>query len=168
MTQFEQAKRDGFTTIYSDTAETVERQIQAYNKQMDECRFRKKRLRQIEEGYFILNIVFVGVITAVQIDVLMGRPLLFAAAAAIWAVCFVIFGLISVKPAATTAAVIPLAILDPRFFILAAADVILAVPQYRIGKALRLRQGYPAFTDIAVKHERTPAPKNTADNGSNN
>ena len=154
MTQFEQAKKLGFTTIYTDTAESVERQIEAYNRQMTECRFKKKRLRQIEEGYFILNIVLVGVITAVQLDVLIEHPLFFAAAAAIWAICFVLLGFVNAKPAVTTAAVIPLAVLDPRFFILFAADVILAAVQYRLGKNLKLRQGYPAFTDILIKKVR--------------
>ncbi len=132
MTQFEQAKKDGFTTIYADTPEQVERQIGAYNRQMEECRFRKKRLKLIEEGYFILNLVLVTVTAVVQMDVLLKRPLFFAPAAVIWAVCFVMFGLVNLKPAVTTAALIPLAVLDPRFLIIIAADVIFTVPHYRL------------------------------------
>lgn len=64
MTHFEQAKKDGFTTIYGDTPASVERQIEAYNRQMGDCRVKRARLRLIEEGYTVLNLLLVGVITA--------------------------------------------------------------------------------------------------------
>ena len=52
---FEQAKRDGFATIYTDTPDEVVEKVKVYNEEMGVCRVNRKRAENCAMGFILLN-----------------------------------------------------------------------------------------------------------------
>lgn len=153
------AKEKGFVTIYSDTDERVAVSVEAYNREMGECRVKRKRINELEMGYVTLNPLLAVCIGAGNAEVVFAKPVLALILLAVFAIGFVIFALAKKNYYAATAFVVPLIFLDPLYAILLAADIVLAVWHALSDGKLKHRQGYPAFMDIQITYDRNPEPK---------
>ncbi|MDE7361636.1 MAG: hypothetical protein K2N38_06865 [Oscillospiraceae bacterium] len=154
-----EARIRGTLTVYTDTDPELEREVKEYNKMMSDCRFKMKRVRELEFAYFILDIVVVVglmIIDPYTTNYHQLSEIVSAAVLIIFAAAFLYFTVIKKNLVIPTAVSVLLLLLDIRFAILTAADVILAVWHTMALSRLKKVDGYPTFSDITVKYERFP------------
>lgn len=154
---FKEARESGILTVYTDTDPQLERAVKEYNQTMSECRFKMKRVRELETAFFVLNpIVTAGLLfLGSSPSRYMGSPASIVVLIAFAAV-FLYFMIPKKKPLVPTAVSVLLIYFDVRFAILTAADVILTVWHNAVLKPLEQTDGYPVFADIGIKYERFP------------
>lgn len=151
----DEARKSGVLTVYTDTDPELERAAKEYNQTMSECRFKMKRVRELEFAYFVLNpVVTVGLLMLGENTAsALSDPVPMAALIAFAAV-FLYFSVAKKKPVVPTAVSVLLLLIDIRFAILTAADIVITVWHTALLKPLKLTDGYPVFSDIAIKYER--------------
>lgn len=156
---FEEARKSGVLTVYTDTDPALEREVKEYNKVMSDCRVKMKRVRELELAYFILNplvvfgLLFINPYTSNTIQLGNIGP---NAVFIIFAAVFVYFGAVKKNLVVPTAASVLLFSLHIGFAILTAADAVLVVWHVMLLPRLKRVGGYPLFLDISVRYERFP------------
>lgn len=76
MDRFTEAKRTKRITIYADTPESVSRSVEAYNREMTECRAESKRMKLLEEAFVITDPLLTGVFSAAEAEKVFEKPAL--------------------------------------------------------------------------------------------
>ena len=152
MDRFTEAKRTKRITIYADTPESVSRSVEAYNREMTECRAESKRMKLLEEAFVITDPLLTGVFSAAEAEKVFEKPALGAEILLAYAAAFILLALVKKNYIAAAAFSALLLILDLRFAILLAA--------YSIrDKRLKKHDGYPAFIDIQMTFDRGTEPQ---------
>lgn len=159
MNEFEQAKKIGRITIYSDTPQSVEKAVSDYNERMGWCRVKRHHFQELNFALLVINPVVVISISAAMADSVFSKPLFGLVMLIAFAVTYLVFGVVKNNHIVVTFFAALLILLDWRFAILLAADVVLDILYYRLKSELVSQPGYPGFMDILVFYERSPKPK---------
>lgn len=146
--------KNGSITIYTDTDPEVERAAAEYNKLMTSCRRQMKIVKEVEFALSILNPLVIVCMYAGSAETVWQRPVLALILLLINAVVFVAFVLVRKNFIITTAASAVMMVLDIRFAILAAADIVLLVIYMALNKKMKSKPGYPSFVNVRIDYKR--------------
>ncbi|MCH5324325.1 MAG: hypothetical protein J1E39_03840 [Eubacterium sp.] len=154
----EEAIKKGKITIYADTDYKTVRAAEEHNRHMSECRIKRKRMQELEYGYLIFNLVIVVGLPTVDGGKMFSDPLVSIVILLANAAAYFIFAVMKRNFLISTIFTALLMVLDLRFGILTAVDVVLFLIHKRFDKELRAEPGYPLFQDILIKYEKSNAP----------
>ncbi|SDA22141.1 hypothetical protein SAMN02910447_02157 [Ruminococcus sp. YE71] len=159
MDRFTEAKRTKRITIYADTPESVSRSVEAYNREMTECRAESKRMKLLEEAFVITDPLLTGVFSAAEAEKVFEKPALGAGILLAYAAAFILLALVKKNYIAAAAFSALLLILDLRFAIPLAFNISIAAAYSIRDKRLKKHDGYPAFLDIQMTFDRGTEPQ---------
>lgn len=154
---FEQAKHDGFATIYNDTPNEVVEKIKAYNEDMGVCRVNRKRAEKCAMTFTLINpiaaaVFFLGsMIAADHIAITVVTTAVFLAV-------YFVFTIMKRNLLVVSCASALLLLVSYWSLLLLAADLIIAVYHMNIESELKTHDGYSAFNDIRLifSEKKTP------------
>lgn len=146
-------KSGEITMYYGELDSQTIKDVREFNELMCDCRLKMKYLRIIEHGYKILNFLFICIMIYGAFLTVFRYPVPAVIILAAYAVLFVIFGLMKKNLRACTILTVMLVLLDLRFLILTAADIILMLMHKKIIDKLKTIKGYPEFKDIRINYE---------------
>ena len=148
--------RNGSITIYDDVADKQElvKEIEEYNKEMENCRKKMDQLDEIKYIYLAVNIFgLIEVLSesgfALFLDSNIRLIILL-----INFVLYVVFAAIKSKFKLSTAATALYILINKMFAILFVINLIILLMHELLERQLKAHIGYPVFAEIFVKYER--------------
>lgn len=152
----------GVLRVFLDTPRELEEAVKEYNKEMNECRPKMKLIRQIEDGFLIVNpIIAITIYVASLIDNTFLGPALMTVLLIISLAVYATLGLYKHYLFTVALANAPLILFNwlPAA-ILIAADVIFLVWYYKLLEPLKTKRGYPDFRAIDIVYSKSMDPRN--------
>ena len=151
----------GILTVYLDTPKELEEDVKVYNRIMDENKSKMRLLREIEDGFLILNPIVVVTVFATSLfnNTFLGRPVM-TALLILSAAVYVIFGIY--KRYLFTVAIANLPILPLNWMpvaVLIVANVVFLIWYYKMCEPLKRIRGYPDFRVISIVYKKGKEPK---------
>lgn len=149
--------KSGIVVMYhGELDKQVVDDVREYNDLMCDYRLKMKYLRIIEHGYKLLNFLVVCIMIYGTALTMFRYPVLAVVILLAYAVLFVIFGMVKKNFRVCTGITLMLCVLDLRFLILTAADIILTIMQRKILNRVKNERGYPYFRDIKIEYRHRP------------
>ena len=154
---FEKAKADGFLHVYYDTPQEAVDKIRRYNEEMGECRVDRKRMKDMEGWFRIINPVlslitfFVAMLGGKNIALTSIMTVLFLTLYFVFTMFKKNFYVISIAAALLVA-------VHPFNIVLVIVDILITFNCVKIDSDLKTHEGYIAFNDIRVIQSRNEAP----------
>lgn len=152
----------GILKVFLDTPKELEEAVKEYNKEVRKGKPKMKLLREIEEGFLILNplVVVTVFVTSLFNNTFLGRPVM-TALLIINVAVYVFLGIN--KRYLFTVAIANVPILPLNWMpvtVLIAADVVFLIWYYRSLEPLKDARGYPDFRVIDIIYEKVKDPRN--------
>ena len=146
--------------IYADTPKELEEAVKEYNKEINECKPKIKLVREIEDGFLILNpLVIIGVYATQRAEFFI-NPALAAALLTLCAAVYFVLGILKRYLWAVVLVDVPLLLLSPLYIgILLAVDIGLLAWYNKVHNPLKDKRGYPDFIVIEIVYEKGRMPQ---------
>ena len=151
----------GVFKVFLDTPKELEEAVKEYNKEIKECQPKMKLIRQIDDGFLIVNpIAAIGIFVASLSSNTFLGPALMIALMIISAAVFVSLGLYKHYLFTVALANTPLLLFNwlPAA-ILIVFDVGFLVWYYKLLEPLKTKRGYPEFRVIDIIYEKVKDPR---------
>ena len=146
---FEEAKRDGFVQIYTDTPEEVVSKIKRYNEEMGECRVNRKRARSYEVIFQLINPVYAAVLGLITL--IGGENIVLSLVTTlVFLAVYVVFTFMKKNMIVVTIASATLLLVGMGALVLLLSNLALLVFYMNIDSELKTHDGYSAFNDIRL------------------
>ena len=152
----------GVLKVFLDTPRELEEAVKEYNKEMKECQPKMKLIRQIDDGFLIVNpIAAIGIFVASLSSNTFLGPALMIALMIISLAVYATLGLYKHYLFTVALANTPLLLFNwlPAA-ILIGVDVGFLIWYYKVLEPLKTKRGYPDFRVIDITYSKTKDPRN--------